>query len=54
MTQVKTTNMGTLYELDYLITLPQETVPKAFLDALRCRNGNLNITCGRVAAKDAL
>lgn len=54
LTQVKTTNMGTLYELNYLITLPQETVPKAFLDALRCRNGNLNITCGRVAAKDAL
>lgn len=54
LTQVKTTNMGTLYELSYLITLPQETVPKAFLDALRCRNGNLNIVCGRVAARDAL
>lgn len=52
--QVKTSNMGTLYELDYRIVLPQETVPKAFLDALRCRNGNLNIVCGRVAAKDAL
>lgn len=54
LTQVKTANMGTLYELSYLVTLPQETVPKEFLDALRCRNGNLNITCGRVAAKDAL
>lgn len=52
--QVKTSNMGTLYELDYRIVLPQETVPKAFLDALRCRNGNLNIVCGRVAAKEAL
>ena len=54
LTQVKTANMGTLYELSYLVTLPQETVPKEFLDALRCRNGNLTITCGRVAAKDAL
>ncbi len=54
LTQVKTTNMGTLYELDYRIVLPQEMVPKAFLDALRCRNGNLNIVCGRIAARDAL
>ena len=52
--QVKTANMGTLYELEYRIVLPQETVPRAFLDALRCRNGNLNIVCGRVTEKDAL
>lgn len=45
--KVKTTNMGTLYELRYRITLRQEPVPKAFLDELRCRNGNLNITCCR-------
>ena len=52
--RVKTSNMGTLYELEYHITLPGETVPKAFLDDLRCRNGNLNITCGREAMKDTL
>ena len=52
--KVKTTNMGTLYELRYRITLRQEPVPKVFLDELRCRNGNLNITCGREATKDAL
>ena len=52
--KVKTTNMGTLYELEYRITLPGDTVPKAFLDALRCRNGNLTITCGRETAKEAL
>ena len=45
--RVKTSNMGTLYELEYAVILPGDTVPKAFLDALRCRNGNLNITCGR-------
>mgnify|MGYP000828589434 CR=1 FL=1 len=52
--KVKTTNMGTLYELRYRITLRQEPVPKVFLDELRCRNGNLNIICGREATKDAL
>ena len=52
--RVKTANMGTLYELTYRVTLPDDHAPKAFLDELRCRNGNLNITCGREATKDAL
>ena len=45
--KVKTSNMGTLYELQYRITLKTPGIPKEFLDALRCRNGNLNIVCGR-------
>lgn len=48
--RVRTTNMGSLYELSYQIELNAPTVPKAFLDALRARNGNLNIVCGRPAA----
>ena len=52
--RVKTSNMGTLYELTYRVILPDDNAPKAFLDDLRCRNGNLNITCGREAAKDTL
>ena len=52
--QVRTTNMGTLYELEYRIVLKGRTVSKEFLDALRCRNGNLNIVCGRFATKEAL
>lgn len=52
--RVKTSNMGTLYELDYRIVLKEERVPKEFLDELRCRNGNLNIVCGRVASREAL
>lgn len=52
--RVKTSNMGTLYELDYRIVLRGETVPREFLDEIRCRNGNLNIVCGRVAAKETL
>jgi len=51
---VKTSNLGTLYELKYLITLNGDQVPKAFLDEIRTRNGNLNIVCGRVQTKDTL
>ena len=52
--RVKTANMGTLYELQYRVTLRNAQVPKAFLDALRCRNGNLNITCSRELTGEAL
>ncbi len=51
---VKTSNLGTLYEFRYTITLKSETVPKAFIDEIRVRNGNLNIVCGRVQTKEAL
>lgn len=52
--RVKTANMGTLYELEYRVTLPGEQPSKEFLDTLRCRNGNLNIVCGRPATREAL
>lgn len=52
--KVKTTNMGSLYELSYRIVLKDGVMPKAFMDALRCRNGNLNIVCGRVITRDTL
>ena len=52
--RVKTSNMGTLYELDYKITLRDERDTKAFMDGLRTRNGNLNIVCGRPVVKEAL
>lgn len=54
LVKVKTTNMGTLYELEYRIVLKSDSVPKEFLDAIRCRNGNLNIVCGRELQKDAM
>ena len=52
--KVKTTNMGTLYELSYNIHIKGTDVQKDFIDALRCRNGNLNIVCGRESDKDML
>lgn len=54
LVRVKTSNMGTLYELEYRIVLNGASVSKAFIDELRCRNGNLNISCGRELTKDAL
>ncbi len=52
--KVKTSNMGTLYELEYKVVLKDEQMPRAFLDELRCRNGNLNISCGKPVTKEAL
>ena len=52
--KIKTTNMGTLYELQYLVTLKGNHVPKAFLDEIRCRNSNLNIVCCKEAGQELL
>lgn len=47
--RVKTTNLGSMYELDYHITLKDAGKEKEMLDEIRCRNGNLTIVCGRRA-----
>lgn len=52
--KVKTSNMGTLYELNYRITLKTAQIPKEFIDEIRCRNGNLNVICGKEASGEAL
>lgn len=41
---VKTTNMGSLNRLTYEIVLKKGGTEKALIDALRCRNGNLEIS----------
>lgn len=51
---VKTSNMGTLYNLKYRIVLRNSTVPKVFLDEIRSRNGNLNISCSREITQETL
>ena len=52
---VKTTNLGSLYCLHYHIQLKDTASEKELIDHLRCRNGNLDITCGRIStAKDIL
>ncbi len=47
LTQVKTTNMGSLFKLTYDVTLRDEKKEKEMLDKLRCRNGNLEISISR-------
>ena len=44
LTQVKTTNMGSLFKLTYDLTLKQPGGEKALMDQLRLRNGNLEIS----------
>ena len=48
LSRVKTTSMGTMYELSYLVRMRSMSQQKAFIDELRCRNGNLTIQMGLV------
>jgi len=54
LNRVKTTNMGTLYELNYRVVLRDQSESKAFIDGLRQRNGNLNISLGKAVSREAL
>ena len=44
LTQVKTSNMGSLFKLTYDLTLKDPALEKHFIDQLRLRNGNLEIS----------
>lgn len=44
LTMVKTTNLGSLNRLTYEVTLKKAGTEKEFIDELRCRNGNLEIS----------
>lgn len=48
--RAKTSNMGSLYKLQYQIILKDPSKEKVFIDELRCRNSNLDISCGRITA----
>ena len=47
LTNVKTTNMGSMFRLTYDIVLKDVTKEKEFIDKLRCRNGNLEINVSK-------
>jgi hypothetical protein len=51
--QVKTSNMGSLFKLSYEIVLSDPTLEKEFLDDLRVRNGNLEISLSEYQAQSA-
>lgn len=48
LVRVRTTNMGSLYQLFYHIELKNSALEKEMLDNIRCRNGNLDIVCGLI------
>lgn len=50
MEQIKTTNMGSLFEISYRLIMKPKTDRKEFIDGLRCRNGNLNISLSKAQA----
>ena len=45
--EIKTTNMGSLYKLTLSVILKEGISTKEFIDELRTRNGNLDISLGR-------
>lgn len=47
LARVKTSNLGTMYELYYKIKMKDQSRQKEMIDDLRCRNGNLTISCSR-------
>ena len=51
LTQVKTSNMGSLFKLNYRITLRNPAEEKKLIDELRVRNGNLEIRISRQEAE---
>lgn len=44
---VKSTNMGSMFRLTYRVTLKNAECEKPMIDAIRTRNGNLEIQCSR-------
>ena len=52
LTNVKTTNMGSLFKLTYVVKLKKDTNQKDMIDRLRVRNGNLEIMLTQVDSGD--
>lgn len=42
---VKTTNMGSMFELKYMIDVKADINEKQMIDEIRCKNGNLTVIC---------
>ncbi|MFS0932625.1 DUF4956 domain-containing protein [Enterococcus casseliflavus] len=50
LTSVRTTTMGSLYELRYQLLLKDQAQEKQIIDEVRVRNGNLPIVLGKLTA----
>ena len=47
LTRIKSSDMGTLFILNYELNLAKDVSLKEFLDEIRKRNGNLDITVAK-------
>ena len=50
LTEVRTTNMGSLYQLEYSVRLSAAGLEKRMIDEIRCLNGNLKVSLGNAQA----
>lgn len=48
LVKTKTTNMGSLYKLQYSMEMKDASQQQEFIDELRCRNGNLEIAISEI------
>ncbi len=46
--EARTTNMGSLYKLQYAVVFKNGVKEKKFLDEIRVKNGNLEVSCGKM------
>ncbi len=53
LTEVRTTNMGSMFRLTYDLKLKKAGTEKDMIDKLRCRNGNLEVAVNRVQTGSA-
>lgn len=51
LTEVTTSNMGSLYTLEYTLRLREPGMEKRLIDEVRCLNGNLKVTLGKCELK---
>ncbi|MBO4578823.1 MAG: DUF4956 domain-containing protein [Clostridiales bacterium] len=49
----KTSNMGSIFKLSYDVTLKSAEIEKEFIDKIRCRNGNLEISISALMQHEA-
>ena len=50
LVEVQTTNMGSLFLLEYAVRMKAPGIEKRMIDEVRCLNGNLKVVLGRAAA----
>ena len=50
--RARTTNMGSMYKLQYRVKMKSTRQMQEFIDALRCRNGNLEISLSDILDND--